>query len=92
MAPHPSKAGKGFISEGRMPCPDCSSNIRLPLQSLIAGQAVFCPSCGLKLSIDSAASKSALDSIKKAQAMLNDIDQAHQPLPGYSSQISRGGS
>ena len=87
-----NKAGKGILTEGRMPCPECRSNIRLPLQSLFSGQAIFCASCGVKLSVDSAASRGALDSLRKAQKMLGDIDKANQPLPGYASQISRSGA
>jgi uncharacterized paraquat-inducible protein A len=87
-----NKARKGLISEGRMPCPDCSANIRLPLQSLYSGQPIFCTSCGLKLSVDFQASKGALDALTKAQSVLGAIDQANQTLEGYATKVGRGRS
>ena len=92
MDTHTSKAGKGILNEGRMPCPECRAPIRLPLQSLFSAQPIFCAACGIRLSVDAAASKGALESLKKAQQMLGNIDKAHPSLPGYSSQIGRGGA
>lgn len=65
----------GALTEGRMPCPDCGATIPLPFESLFAGRALHCNGCGLELSVDLAASQKALEALRRAQKLVNGLNE-----------------
>ena len=46
-------------------CPKCSFKIIISIEQLVSGNSIICPSCGLKLDIDSQKSKQAIKAVKK---------------------------
>lgn len=59
-------------------CPECGSRIVVSIQNLIALEPVNCPSCGLELTIDLDKSQSALESLRKLQAGLDQAAKVKQ--------------
>lgn len=56
-------------------CPECGFHIEVTISMLLNNAAVFCSSCGLKLTIDRDESREGLDQLKK----LNDeLDKARR--------------
>lgn len=52
-------------------CPVCSHRIIISIESLLSGQEIQCPACGLELSVDNEKSEAALASLNKLQSGLN---------------------
>lgn len=61
------------LSEGRMPCPNCSAPMVLPFASLLAGKPVWCSTCGACLTINTEASSEALRALRAAQEKLKEL-------------------
>ena len=56
-----------------MKCPQCGKFIETSISELLTSNALECPSCHLRLSIDRMKSKSAFDALRK-------VEQAQQNL------------
>ncbi len=52
-------------------CPVCAHRIVVSIESLLSGQDLQCPSCGLELSVDEDKSGGALEALSKLQNGLN---------------------
>lgn len=61
------------LSEGRMPCPNCSAPMVIPFTSLLAGRPIWCSTCGACLTINTEASGEALCALRAAQEKLEQI-------------------
>ena len=48
-----------------MSCPSCNGFIPITMYQILESSAIFCPSCGLKLEINKAASSKAIEALKK---------------------------
>lgn len=45
---------------GTIPCPGCGAPLPLPVETVLAGDAVVCRSCGLELAVQREVSREAL--------------------------------
>jgi rRNA maturation endonuclease Nob1 len=50
-----------------MPCPNCKNLIPITMHQLLEAKSIFCPICGLKLSIDKKPSDKAKDVLRKIE-------------------------
>jgi transcription elongation factor Elf1 len=57
-------------------CPECGFHIAVTVQMLLTNGAVYCGSCGLKLSIDQESSKDGLDQLRKLNKALEAAQKA----------------
>ncbi|MEQ8355345.1 MAG: hypothetical protein RH942_07400 [Kiloniellaceae bacterium] len=48
------------MQPGRIPCPDCGFALALPIEAVLAGQAIVCVGCGLELHVHQEDSQAAL--------------------------------
>lgn len=48
-----------------MPCPSCSCFIPITMYQILESSSIFCPSCGLRLEINKAASSKAIEALQK---------------------------
>ena len=50
-----------------MPCPNCKNLIPITMHQLLEAKSIFCPICGLKLSMDKKPSDKAKDVLRKIE-------------------------
>lgn len=63
-------------------CPECNSLIPTTIPLLLQGY-IHCISCGLKLTVDTEASRASLEALRKLSESTDDISRSPQEsLPG----------
>lgn len=58
-----------------MKCPQCGTFIATSIFELLTSQALQCPACHLRLSIDRMKSKPAFDALRKVQNAQKNLEQ-----------------
>lgn len=58
-----------------MKCPQCGAFIETSIFELLTTNALVCPSCHLRLSIDRMKSKPAFDALRKVQNAKQNLEQ-----------------
>lgn len=58
-----------------MKCPQCGTFINTSIFELLTSNALVCPSCHLRLSIDRMKSKPAFDALRKVQNAQQNLEQ-----------------
>jgi len=48
---------------GQIPCPDCGLPLPLPIETVLAGQAIVCLGCGMELQVKREESQAALGAL-----------------------------
>lgn len=61
-----------------LPCPVCGGFIPVSITELLTAQGLKCPSCGLPLEIDRAASEKALGALAKLDNAQRQVNQTKQ--------------
>lgn len=58
-----------------MKCPQCGAFIETSIFELLTSQALSCPSCHLRLTIDRTKSRPAFDALRKVQNAQKNLEQ-----------------
>ena len=61
-----------------MTCPKCGRFIPTSINELISAQCLWCPHCGLKLTIDRGRSQKAIDALKKVEEAQHNVTKTSQ--------------
>lgn len=57
-----------------MPCPNCKNLIPITMHQLLEAKSIFCPICGLKLSMDKKPSDKAKDVLRKIEEVQKKLE------------------
>lgn len=69
-----AQAGPATQKAG-LKCPQCDTFIETSIFQLLTTNALICPKCHLRLSIDRIKSKSAFDALRKVQLAQENLDR-----------------
>ena len=58
-----------------MPCPQCGQFIPTTVTELLVSSSLYCPYCGLRLSIDRAKSMKAMHALAKVEAAQRRVEK-----------------
>ncbi len=76
----PKKVSKAPMSKTPgITCPECTYHFPVSIPMLLSGQGIECPNCGLKLNVDTEASKPSLDALKEVQVAMDKAEAAKKP-------------
>jgi uncharacterized paraquat-inducible protein A len=55
-------------------CPECKFPIEMSIQQLLRSEDVFCPGCGLVLTIDRAASRESMEALNQLNVAIENFN------------------